>query len=94
MWIAKDYVAIGPEGDIYPCDIFYWRGSHKLGNVYTGIDDKALELFFQDAIKKSPHSCCVAEEFFFPEIVDYNYKLSKECNDKDNCGQVHEGNSC
>ena len=75
--VGIDYVSICPEGNIYPCDIFYWNGSCKLGDIYKGIDEEALETFFRDAIKKSPHSCCVAEEFFFPDVVDYNYSISK-----------------
>lgn len=37
-----EYVAITPEGDIYPCHQFVGNEDYKLGSLYDGTFDKEL----------------------------------------------------
>ena len=41
-----EYVAITPEGDIYPCHQFVGREEYKLGNVYDGTFDMDISSRF------------------------------------------------
>lgn len=43
-----EYVAITPEGDIYPCHQFVGNEAYKLGNLYEGTFDMALARKFAD----------------------------------------------
>jgi uncharacterized protein len=51
--IGSERIAISPEGDIYPCDVFYFVDSHKMGNVFDGIDVKLQKEFLEDLDKLS-----------------------------------------
>lgn len=46
--IGTDRIAISPEGDIYPCDVFYFVDSYKIGNVNRGIDPILMKRFLDD----------------------------------------------
>ena len=43
---GSEYVAITPEGDIYPCHQFVGNEEYKLGNLYEGTFDMALSRRF------------------------------------------------
>lgn len=40
--VGTEYVAVSPEGDLYPCHQFVGEENFKLGNVFTGIDNDAV----------------------------------------------------
>lgn len=40
--VGTEYVAVSPEGDLYPCHQFVGEENFKLGNVFTGIDNNAV----------------------------------------------------
>lgn len=43
-----EYVAITPDGDIYPCHQFVGNEAYKLGNLYEGTFDRELSRRFAD----------------------------------------------
>ena len=46
---GADYVAVTPEGDIYPCHQFVGKGEFRLGDVWNGIDNTECVRKFSDA---------------------------------------------
>lgn len=45
---GHEYFAVTPDGDLYPCHQFVGRDGYKIGNVYTGIDNKELQTKFSN----------------------------------------------
>ncbi|HEY5557494.1 thioether cross-link-forming SCIFF peptide maturase [Acetobacterium sp.] len=43
---GKDYVAVTPEGDIYPCHQFVGKEEFKMGDVFKGITNKNIKNIF------------------------------------------------
>lgn len=43
------YLAVTPEGDIYPCHQFVGKEDYLLGNVFVGINNKELVQTFKDS---------------------------------------------
>lgn len=65
---SEDYVAIAPNGDIYPCDIFYWLNKDKIGNIYDGINREFKCSFLERSkIKTDRESTCIAERMYYCE---------------------------
>lgn len=46
------YVAVTPEGDVYPCTILSQTGHYSLGNVNTNVDSEVMEELFH-----APNEC-------------------------------------
>ena len=63
---SMEYIVVSPEGDIYPCDLFYWVGKDKLGNVNDGIDEVLRREFLEKVNSlKSIESSCIAEQLYY-----------------------------
>jgi len=57
---ATEYLAVTPEGDLYPCHQFVGKDEFKIGTVYDGVTDiKTRELFEKSNIytKKGCKEC-------------------------------------
>jgi uncharacterized protein len=62
---GKDYVAITPEGDIYPCHQFVGNEDFKMGDVFNGIQNKEIKEIFDEANLLNKEACknCWAKYF-------------------------------
>ena len=60
-----EYLAVSPEGDIYPCHQFVGQPEFVMGNVYTGIENKELAAHFKDCNIFTKEECrsCWAKYF-------------------------------
>ena len=60
-----EYVAVTPNGDLYPCHQFLEDKEYKLGNVYTGIERKDITKKFKHTTIYSKEECkeCWARMF-------------------------------
>ena len=54
---GADYVAVTPEGDIYPCHQFVGKADFKLGDVWKGIDNVDCVKKFSDANIYTKRGC-------------------------------------
>ena len=57
---GRDYIAVTPEGDIYPCHQFVGNDDFKMGDVFDGIDKPEIRDEFAKAnmLKKEDCSTC------------------------------------
>ena len=62
---GNEYVAVTPEGDIYPCHQFVGRPGYKMGSVLTGEFDRDMQRAFaaNTLLKKPKCSSCWARFF-------------------------------
>jgi len=76
---GEEQVIVAPNGDIHPCDLFYWTGKSKIGSVYSGYDDEALTSFLAEKKENSKciHTSCYAEQLFYKDIALHNFKTIK-----------------
>ena len=44
---GRSFVAVGPDGDFYPCFRFVGLDSFKIGTIYNGVDQEAAKVFQQ-----------------------------------------------
>ncbi len=91
---GNDYVAITPDGDIYPCHQFVGKDEFKMGNIDEGtFDQKMKEDFAKAHIYNKPEckKCwakfycsggCNANNFNFNGDIHSAYKLSCEIEKK------------
>lgn len=58
-----DYLAITPEGDIYPCHQFVGQDNYRMGNVQTGLSGQRISNQFRQAhvYNKEDCRCCWAK---------------------------------
>lgn len=87
---GAEYVAVTPEGDIYPCHQFVGNEEFKIGNLEEGIKNKNLSMEFRDANvynKKECKNCwakfycsggCHANAYNFNNDIKIPYKLGCE----------------
>lgn len=54
---GHDYLAISPEGDLYPCHQFVGEEAYKIGTVETGITKPEISKAFQEANVLSKDTC-------------------------------------
>lgn len=54
---GNEYVAVTPEGDIYPCHQFVGRDGMRMGSVLDGSFDEALQTRFRENHVLSKESC-------------------------------------
>jgi len=85
--IVSDYIAIAPNGDIYPCDIFYWLQENCIGNISTGFNSAAVDRICSsiNRVKEHPIGSCIAEQLYFEDVAINNKKSLKGM--AINCGQ-------
>lgn len=77
-----EYVAITPDGDIYPCHQFVGNDEYKLGNLNTGIVNTALQKLFLDSdiYKRKECSECWARFYCSGGCYANNYNINGDIN--------------
>lgn len=62
---GRDYVAVTPEGDIYPCHQFVGQEGFKMGDVNEGINNHQIKAMFDSANLLNKEECqsCWAKYF-------------------------------
>ena len=76
--IGTERVAIVPNGDIYPCDVFYFVNKYKVGNIFDGINRAAMNQFILDFTSmKSKDRPCPAHNYCMGN--DFDNKIFKDC---------------
>ncbi|SHJ51240.1 uncharacterized protein SAMN02745912_00203 [Paramaledivibacter caminithermalis DSM 15212] len=91
---GSEYLAITPQGDIYPCHQFVGDEKFKIGNVLTGIENKELGLSFKNAHVYNKEKCkecwakfycsggCHANAYNFNNDINIPYELGCEMEKK------------
>ncbi len=51
---GKNYLAVTPKGDIFPCHCFQGLSEFKMGNVRTGLNNELQNLFLNNHIYNRP----------------------------------------
>lgn len=54
---GNQYIAVTPEGDLYPCHQFVGDQSFLMGNIYDGLLDKHISAIFRDAHIYNKEDC-------------------------------------
>lgn len=54
---GSEYLAVTPEGDLYPCHQFVGEEEFKMGNVYTGMENNILRDKFKNANVNNKEEC-------------------------------------
>jgi uncharacterized protein len=87
---GHEYVAVTPEGDIYPCHQFVGNDVFKLGSIYTGEFNEAMAVEFKNAHIYNKPKCrdcwarfycsggCQANNFSFNKDIHIPYELGCE----------------
>lgn len=91
---GDEYVAVTPEGDIYPCHQFVGIEEFKLGNVYTGISNHDKRIRFKNLNVYTKPKCnecwarfycsggCFANAFAFNKDISVPYDIGCELEKK------------
>ena len=91
---GNDYVAIDPNGNIYPCHQFVGIDDWKMGNLYDGSFDNDIKSIFAATHVYSKQGCrdcwakffcsggCNANSFIYEGDVKKPHKLSCEMQKK------------
>lgn len=62
--IGTKRIAISPDGALYPCDVFGIMNVFKVGDVFRGIDEGAMEDFMNELPSmRDPKFPCAAEKY-------------------------------
>ncbi len=87
---GNEYVAISPDGDIYPCHQFVGIDDYKMGNVHEGSFDTAMKNDFASAHVYSKPACrdcwakfycsggCNANNYLYKGDIRTSHELSCE----------------
>jgi uncharacterized protein len=91
--VGRNFIAITPHGDIYPCHRFQGMKEWKMGDIYNGIDEKLRKMFislFVDNIEKCKN--CWARYYCgggcIVESMTYNNSIYKPPEDLCNIRRV------
>ncbi|SKC70148.1 thioether cross-link-forming SCIFF peptide maturase [Maledivibacter halophilus] len=91
---GSEYLAITPQGDIYPCHQFVGNEDFYMGNVLTGFENRELGLNFKNAHVYSKEKCrecwakfycsggCHANAYNFNKDIYEPYELGCEMEKK------------
>ncbi|WP_291579102.1 thioether cross-link-forming SCIFF peptide maturase [Clostridium sp. UBA6640] len=91
---GHEYVAVTPDGDIYPCHQFVGNEDYLLGNIYDGIKNQHLVQTFKDAHIYNKPTCkkcwarfycsggCQANNFNFNGDMHIPYEVGCEMQKK------------
>lgn len=74
-----EYIAISPNGDIYPCHQFDGVEKYKLGDIYSGITEPELTKKFKEAnflFNKKECSSCWARFYCSGGCIANNYNIN------------------
>jgi uncharacterized protein len=75
--IGTERVAIVPNGDIYPCDVFYFVNKYKVGDIFNGINRDSMDRFVKDfKFMKSKDRPCPAHNYCMGN--DFENKILKD----------------
>lgn len=89
-----EYLAVTPEGDLYPCHQFVGDEDFKMGDVYQGVTSDELVLKFKNANVYSKDECkdcwakfycsggCHANAYNFNKDINKPYKIGCEMEKK------------
>ncbi len=87
---GAEYIAVTPEGDIYPCHQFVGNEDFKMGSVLTGEMDRSLNVDFKNAHVYNKPDCkecwakfycsggCHANAYNFNDDINKPYRLGCE----------------
>ena len=77
---GSEYVAITPEGDIYPCHQFVGYTEYMMGNVHTGEFNRKIQNSFSDNNIATMEECktCWVKYFCGGGCAANNYKFHKD----------------
>lgn len=87
---GHEYLAVAPNGDIYPCHQFVGNKDFKMGNVKEGIIDKNIESMFENSNVYTKEKCkncfakfycsggCSANAYNFNKDINKPYELGCE----------------
>lgn len=76
-----EYLAVSPNGDIYPCHQFDGTEEMNLGNIYEGITNKPLQERFKKAnflFNKEKYTRCWARFYCSGGCLANNYNINKD----------------
>lgn len=91
---GAEYIAVTPEGDIYPCHQFVGNEDFKIGHVDTGIENKQMSVDFKNAHVYNKEECkecwakfycsggCHANAFNFNQDILKPYRVGCEMEKK------------
>ncbi len=91
---GSEYLAITPEGDIYPCHQFVGNEEFNMGNVNTGLSGEKLNIDFANAHVYNKDKCnecwakfycsggCHANAYNFNKDINVPYELGCEMEKK------------
>jgi uncharacterized protein len=91
---GAEYIAVTPEGDIYPCHQFVGNEEFKMGSVLTGEMDRNLNVDFKNAHVYNKPDCkecwakfycsggCHANAYNFNDDINKPYRLGCEMEKK------------
>lgn len=91
---GHEYLAVTPEGDIYPCHQFVGNGKFKMGNVLDGTLNKDIQNYFKNSnvyTRKDCDSCwvkfycsggCAANSYQFNSDINIPYNIGCELEKK------------
>ena len=92
--VGTEYMAVTPEGDLYPCHQFVGNEDFKLGNVFSGVDNQKVIEEFKNCNIYSHAECdscfarmycsggCAANAYNSTGSVNGVYKLGCELHKK------------
>ncbi len=91
---GTEYLAVSPQGDVYPCHQFVGKEDFLIGNVFTGIRNQSIrERFSELCVLNKPHcadcfakyNCsggCTANSYNFTGKLDGQYEVGCELSRK------------
>jgi len=91
---GSEYLAVTPEGDIYPCHQFVGMNEFKMGNVDDGIINRNVQNLFKNSNVYTKIECsecwcrfycsggCAANAFHFNSDINIPYKIGCEMEKK------------
>lgn len=91
---GSEYMAVTPEGDLYPCHQFVGNEDFKMGNVFTGIKNTTIRDEFKKANVLTKEECsgcwaryycsggCHANAYNFNKDIKKPYKIGCEMEKK------------
>ncbi|WP_058486160.1 thioether cross-link-forming SCIFF peptide maturase [Defluviitalea phaphyphila] len=91
---GSEYLAVTPEGDLYPCHQFVGLEEFKMGSVFEGIKNKSMQKQFQSCNVYAKEECrncwakfycsggCAANAYQFHKDINVPYKIGCELEKK------------
>ena len=79
---AREYVAVSPDGDIYPCHQFVGKSEFLMGNVFDGIIDENISKKFScvNVLEKEDCANCFAKYYCSGGCAANSYNMMGDLN--------------